>query len=155
MKYYVNTLLFLCFALLVSPFSFANFDHSAVQKGAITESCYRDPCSGARVVDFKQLDVTENSSMIELTLLGYSKDWETEQKEWNQYSHKTYILCSLQAPTLILGSEVTTLPLNPRMGVSGALMSSTELYFQACHNYEGDDTVGAGMFGYDIDDDNE
>lgn len=131
----------------------ASFNHSGIQKGSITESCYREPCSVSKVLAFKQLSKSAGSSMIELTLLGGEKQtFRSKTVKWNKKPHKVYITCSIQAPTVTMDSQVTTLPINRNMDVPGVLYSDTELYLKACHNFNGDATKAARRFGYDVTD---
>lgn len=145
-------ILFVCASIVSMGAVAASFNHAGIQKGSITESCYRDPCSVSKVLAFKQLSKSANSSMIELTLLGGSRPWSSKKVEWNKKPHKVYVTCSIQAPTLTLDGQVTTLPINRNMDVPGVLYSATELYLKACHNFNGDATKAARRFGYDVTD---
>lgn len=126
-----------------------NFNHSGIQKGAISESCYHDPCSVAKVTNFKQLQKSPEQSLIELTLLGGSRNWKSKKTLWNKSTHKVFITCSKERPTVAIDGQTTVVPLNPQ-GVPGVLYSDAELYLKACHNYEGADTKAAVKFGYNI-----
>lgn len=128
------------------------FNHSGVQVGKLVESCYRNPCSGAKVVGFKQLNKSKDSSMLELTLLGYSRDWNVKRKDWNKSKHKIFITCSIQAPTVTVDGQVTTLPINPEMVMSGVLQTDYMFYVSACHGGYMDETKLAKKFGYDVTD---
>lgn len=145
--------LFVCASIVSMSAVAAGFNHSGVQKGSITESCYREPCSVSKVLAFKQLSKSANSSMIELTLLGGERPtFRSKTVKWNKKSHKVYVTCSIQAPTVTLNGQVTTLPINREMTVPGVLYSDTELYLKACHNFSGDATKAARRFGYDVTD---
>lgn len=126
------------------------FTHKGIQKGAISESCYHNPCSIAKVITFKQLDRTNESSMIELTVLGGHRDWDSKKINWNKKYHKVYVTCSMLNPTVSLGGQVTIIPLN-KNGVPGVLASDSELYLKACHNFNGSDTEAAKKFGYHVE----
>lgn len=130
----------------------AKFNHSGVQVGKIIETCYHDPCAGAKVTSFKQLHKTNNSAMLELTLLGYSRYWNSKKKDWNKQSHKIFVNCSVINPTITNGGQVTHLPINPEMGIPGVLQSSYGVYVSACHGGYMDETKLAKKFGYNVTD---
>ena len=125
------------------------FNHSGVQKGAISESCYHDPCSVAKVTNFKQLQKSPEQSLIELTLLGGSRNWKSKKTLWNKSTHKVFITCSIERPTIAIDGQTTIVPLSPN-GVPGVFYSDTTLYLRACHNYVGDDSKAAIKYGYNI-----
>ncbi len=127
------------------------FDFSGVQKGAQLASCYHDPCSIAKVMEFKQLSQTPTESNIELTLVGGSRGWDAEKIEWNHETHKIQIQCSLTKPTVQIGDQVTVVPLNDS-GVPGVLWADAEYYMQACHNYTGEMGAGIQNYGYNVHD---
>ena len=127
------------------------FDYSGVQKGAQLESCYHDPCSIAKVMEFKLIDQTPTESDIELTLVGGSKEFEAKSIEWNHVTHTIQIHCSITKPTVQLGDQVTVIPLN-ESGVPGVLWSDAETYMQACHNYIGEMGAGIQQYGYNVQD---
>lgn len=127
------------------------FNFSGVQKGAKLESCYHDPCSIARVMEFKLIKQTPTESNIELTLVGGSRGWDAKQIEWNHEAHKIQIQCSITKPTLQIEDQVTIVPLN-NSGVPGVLWSDAETYMQACHNYTGDMDAGIQQYGYNVQD---
>lgn len=126
------------------------FNHSGIQKGAISESCYHNPCSVAKVTNFKQLQKSPEQSLIELTLLGGSQDWKAKKVSWGKTTHKVFITCSLKRPTVAMDGQTTVVPLNP-YGVPGVLYSDAMLYLKACHNYEGADTRAAKKYGYNVE----
>lgn len=130
----------------------ATFNHSGVQVGKIVENCYHNPCSGAKIVGFKQLDKSKESSMLELTLVGYSRDWNTKRKSWNHDKHKIFVTCSIQAPTVTIDGQVTTLPINPEMVIAGVLQTDYMFYVSACHGGYMDETKLAKKFGYNVTD---
>lgn len=147
----METGLLLCALLYASAVQAAPlFNHNALKQGAIQETCYREPCSIAKVIGFKQLAKTSKSSMLELTLLGGERQYKKKNVRWNKNPHKVYITCSQDNPTMTLDGQVTILPLNPSMSVPGVLTSDTELYLWACHNFKGSDTVAARKFGYNV-----
>lgn len=128
------------------------FDHSAIQRGAISESCYHDPCSVAKVMDFQQIERGCNHSLIKLKVVGGSKPWDSKKIEWNNNPHNILITCSLEKPTVQIEDDITVLPINRRDTVPGVLVSTTELYLQACHNFHKDSTEAAIKYGYDVRD---
>ena len=128
------------------------FDFSGVQKGSQLESCYHDPCSIARVMEFKQLNQTPTETNIELTVVGGSREFEFEHIDWNHEAHKIQIQCSLTKPIVQIGEQVTVIPLNAS-GVSGVLWSDAETYLQACHNYTGEMMAGIQQYGYNVQED--
>lgn len=125
------------------------FDYSGAQKGAQFESCYHDPCSIARVMDFKLIKQAPTESDIELTLVGGSREWDVDEVEWNHEAHKIQIHCSITKPTLQIGEQITVIPLNDS-GVPGVLWSEAETYMQACHNYTGEMGAGIEQYGYNV-----
>lgn len=127
------------------------FDHSGVKKGETLSSCYRDPCSIGRVMEFKQLSQTPTESNIELTLVGGSRGWNAKKIEWNHEAHKIQIQCSLTKPTVQIDDQVTIVPLNDS-GVPGVLWADAEYYMQACHNYTGEMGAGIQQYGYNVQD---
>ncbi|MDO4224196.1 MAG: hypothetical protein Q4D05_09305 [Acinetobacter sp.] len=132
--------------------STVKFNHSKAQAGAIIEGCYHDPCSGTKVLDFKRLDHSSNSAMIELKLLGYSREWDSKKKEWNNEAHKVFVLCSIQAPSVILDGQLTTLPINSKLGVYGAIYNTYTFYETVCHGEDLSDVELAEKYGYDVRD---
>ena len=147
--------LILAAGFIMQPtFAAPKFNHAGVQKGAISESCYHEPCSVGKVLSFKQLNKTANSSMIELTLLGGERKWKAKKTTWNAKPHKIYITCSTRSPTLTIGEQVTILPLNPSWTAPSVLYSTTQLYIQACHNIKNaDESQVAKRFGYNVQED--
>lgn len=142
------------FCLLVAGWVAAQprvqFDHSGIQKGAYTETCYHNPCSVAKVVSFKQLKQTATQSNIELTLLGGSKVWDSKKIDWNKKPHKVQVYCSITHPIVQIDRQKTLLPINDGFGVPGVLMVDAELYLQACHNFNRSVQKAAEIYGYDV-----
>ncbi|WP_119684707.1 DUF2939 domain-containing protein [Acinetobacter pittii] len=134
---------------MIEPTTIFNF--SGVQKGAKLESCYHDPCSIIRVMEFKLIKQTPTESNIELSVVGGSRGWDAKKIEWNHEAHKIQIQCSITKPTLQIEDEVTIIPLNDS-GVPGVLWSDAETYMQACHNYTGDMGAGIQQYGYNVQD---
>lgn len=129
------------------------FDHSGVQVGSIVESCYHNPCSGAKVVGFKKLSNSTNSAMLELTLLGFSRDWDSKKKNWNAKKHKIFVTCSIKNPTVTIDEQVTTLPLNSTAAIPGVLYSDYIFYSSACHGKDKlDELKLAKKYGYNVQD---
>lgn len=126
------------------------FDHSGVQKKGVLQSCYRDPCSVARVMEFKQLSQTPTESNIELTVVGGSQGFEANDIEWNHQAHKIRFKCSLTQPTVYIDDQETVVPLNNGLGVPGVLMVDSDFYTQACHNHEGDNSEVINKYGYNV-----
>ena len=126
------------------------FDHKGIQKGAISESCYRDPCSVAKVMKFEVLKKTPQATSIKLKLVGGSREWDAKKTIWNHDFHDVYVTCSIKKPTVRIGDQITVIPLNPEGAISGVLISDAELYLHACHNYYGAIEKGATRYGYNI-----
>ena len=127
------------------------FDHSGVKVGSIIESCYHNPCSGAKVVDFKKLSDSPNSAMLELTLLGFIRDWDSKKKNWNSKKHKIFVTCSIENPTVTIDGQVTTLPLNSTTALPGVLYSDYSFYSSACHGKDKlDELKLAKKYGYNV-----
>ena len=45
------------------------FNHKGIQKGAISETCYRNPCSIGKVMKFEILKKTPQTTLIKLKLV--------------------------------------------------------------------------------------
>ncbi|MDO4441057.1 MAG: hypothetical protein Q4B81_02625 [Moraxella sp.] len=141
------------FSVQLANAKVVKFDHSGVKVGSIVESCYHNPCSGAKVIGFKKLSSSPSSAMIELKLLGYSRDWDSKKKDWNKKSHKIFITCSIDHPTLTIDGQVTTLPLNSENAIPGVLYSDYTMYAATCHGRDNlDETRLAKKYGYDVQD---
>lgn len=125
------------------------FNHKGIQKGAISESCYRDPCLVVKVMKFEILKKTPQTTSIKLNVVGGYRGWDAKNTDWNHFFHDLYITCSIKKPTVQIGDQVTILPLNPE-GVPGVLFSDAQLYIQTCHNYFGDDYKAAKKYGYNV-----
>lgn len=128
------------------------FNHGDVQVGKILESCYHNPCSGAKVVGFRQLAQSSNSATLELTLLGYSRDWNSKKKEWNKQKYKVFVVCSISNPTVTIDEQVTVLPINTEMAIPGVQQSDYNIYVSACHGGYIDETKLAKKYGYNVTD---
>ena len=127
----------------------APFNHTAIQKGARVESCYREPCSISQVISFRQIQKSANQSMIELRLLGGTQR-PRGGIQWNPKPHTVVITCSKTSPVVAMDGDEETLSLNPN-GVPGVQEDSAGLYLQACHAYtRGDSGQGAARFGYNL-----
>lgn len=147
----------LCFGVLIctqllSTHIYAKapvFTHKGIQKEAMFEGCYHNPCSVAKVTNFKQLSKTATSSMVELTLLGGSRDWNSKKIAWGRRQHKVFITCSIQSPTVTVDDQVTIIPINAN-GVPGVLYNDYQLYMQTCHNFYGSEDQAMKKFGYNV-----
>lgn len=126
------------------------FSHKGIQKGAISESCYHNPCSIGKVMDFEIVKKTPQTTSIKLKLVGGSRDWDSKKIVWNHTAHNTYVTCSIKKPTVKIGDQVTIVPINPEGTISGVLISDAELYLQTCHNYEGEISKAAKKYGYNV-----
>ena len=129
-----------------------SFNHKGIQKGAISESCYREPCSVGKVMNFEIIKKTPQMTSIKLKLVGGSRNYNSKKIVWNHSSHNVYVTCSIKKPSVKIGDQITVLPLNPEFTVPGVLTSDAELYLQTCHNYNGEITEGARKYGYNIRD---
>lgn len=129
-----------------------NFNHKGIQKGAISESCYREPCSVGKVMNFEILKKTPQMTSVKLKLVGGSRNYNSKKIVWNHNSHNVYVTCSIKKPSIKIDNQITVLPLNPEFTVPGVLTSDAELYLQTCHNYNGEITEGARKYGYNIRD---
>lgn len=131
----------------------AQFNHGGLIKGKVTETCYHEPCSVAKIQSYRVLTKSYAETKLELTLLGGSRNWEAKKISWNNTPHKIIVKCSYTQPTVQVGSQKTVIPLNDGLGVPGILMSSAELYLYACHNYTGEMTKAINRYGYNVYDD--
>ena len=131
------------------------FNHSGIQKGAIAENCYHNPCSIVKVMDFKLLENEPDHHFIKLKVVGGTQAWNSKRIIWNHNFHNLYIMCSLQSPSIQNGDGITKLAINPDDGLPGVLWGDGQLYSQACHNFtKGDTTDLAKKYGYNIREDN-
>lgn len=129
------------------------FSHVGIQKSAISESCYHDPCSIAKVMEFNLLESNEDYHIVQLNVVGGTKSWKSKKVAWNSYPHNIYVTCSLRTPTVQIGDDFTTLPINSEYTVPGILYSTATLYLKACHNFNRDATEAAVKYGYDVKED--
>jgi len=129
------------------------FNHKGIQKGAVSENCYRNPCSIIKVMDFKLLENRPNYRLIQLKVVGGRRGWEAKNINWNHNTHNLYITCSLTSPTVQNGDQITTLPINSDYVLPGVLYGDGILYSQACHNSDADMDKLAIKYGYNIADD--
>lgn len=142
----------LCLLPLLTFAKPVSFNHQGVQKGRIFESCYKTPCSVAKILEFKRLNYTKDSAMLELTVLGGTKASEKKIPVWNKKPHKIYVTCSLVSPSITINGQVTKIPLNKDISVPGILISDAEIYLQACHNHIGDIDSAVQKYRYDVQD---
>lgn len=126
------------------------FNHKGIQKGTISESCYRDPCSVVKVVKFEILKKTPQATSIKLKLVGGSREWDAKKTLWNHDFHNVYVTCSIKKPTVKIGDQITIVPINPEGAISGVLISDAELYLHTCHNYDGAIEEAAKKYGYNV-----
>ncbi len=127
-----------------------NFNHKGIQKGAISESCYREPCSVAKVMKFDILKKTPQTTSIKLKLVGGSRNYNSKKITWNSDFHDVYVTCSIKKPTVRMDDQITIVPINPEGAISGVLISDAELYLHTCHNYKGDISGAAKKYGYNV-----
>ncbi|OOR93206.1 hypothetical protein B0181_00760 [Moraxella caviae] len=120
------------------------FDHIGVQAGKTIESCYREPCSSVKVLEFDLLDKSADSAMLGLTLTDPA---DTSNDKW-----KVFVNCSIDSPTVIFGRQTSILPINPEMALAGVLQSTYALYAAACHGGYEDEMQLASKFGYNVAD---
>ena len=70
----METGLLLCALLYASAVQASPlFNHNALKQGAIQETCYREPCSIAKVIGFKQLAKTSKKFYVGIDLIGRRK----------------------------------------------------------------------------------
>ena len=81
------------------------FNHKGIQKGTISESCYRDPCSVVKVMKFEILKKTPQATSIKLKLVGGSREWDAKKTLWNHDFHNVYVTCSIKKPTVKIGDQ--------------------------------------------------
>ena len=129
------------------------FNHEGIQKGAISESCYRDPCSVAKVMEFEILEKTPQATSIRLKIIGGSREWDAKKTLWDHDFHDVYVTCSIKEPTVKTGDQITIVPINPEGSMIGVLISDAELYLHTCHNYDGEISKAAKKYGYNITND--
>lgn len=146
-------ILFTVFMATLAQAKSSTFDHTGIQKGAISESCYHNPCSVAKVMEFNLLESNEDYHILQLNVVGGTKPWESRKVAWNKYPHNIYVTCSLKSPTVQIGDYFTTLPINSEYTVPGILYSTATLYLKACHNFDRDATEAAAKYGYDVNED--
>ena len=143
-------LLFTVMLPLTSYADSAQFNYNGVQKGSTSESCYHNPCSIIKVMDFQLLENEHDYSFIRLKVVGGTRNWDYKKIIWNHSFHNLYITCSKENPTVQYGDQVTTIPINPNSSVSGVLYSYTSFYLKICHNFNDDSTEAAKKYGYNV-----
>jgi len=129
-----------------------NFNHKGIQKNAISGSCYHDPCSIVKVMNFELLKNKPDYRLIKLKVVGGQQSWNSKKTIWNHNFHDLYITCSLKQPSIKNGNQTTIIPINRQESVPGVLYADTTLYLQACHNFDGDSIDAAKKYGYNIKD---
>lgn len=148
------------FLALVAPESLAEntaaapgFDHSGIRVGTVTETCYREPCSVAKVLGFEVLPQNTGESRITLILLGGTRPYEGKAVSWNEQPHGVIIDCSVSRPSVAtIGRPPVLLPLGSETGVPGVLTSAANLYLKACHNTSiGNMDTVISTFGYKVE----
>ena len=127
-----------------------NFNHKGIQKGSVSESCYREPCSVAKVMKFDILKKTPQTTSIKLKLVGGSRNYDSKKITWNHDFHDVYVTCSIKKPTVKIGDQITIVPINPEGAISGVLISDADLYLHTCHNYYGAIEEAAKKYGYNV-----
>ncbi|MGE6475988.1 hypothetical protein [Psychrobacter sp. NPDC078631] len=129
-----------------------NFNHKGVQKGSISESCYREPCGLGKVMSFEILKKTPQTTLVKLKLVGGTRPYNSKKITWNHNFHNVYVTCSIKNPTIQsdFDSQVTVPPINPEGSISGVLIPDTELYLHTCHNYKGAIEEAAKKYGYNV-----
>ncbi len=139
-------------ALLAFNVNAANtsFNHKGIQKGATSSSCYHNPCSIVKVMNFKLLKDRPDHKLIKLKVVGGTQGWDSNKTIWNHNFHDLYITCSLKKPSIKNGNQTTIIPINRQEGVPGVLYADATLYLQACHNFDGDSTDAAKKYGYNV-----
>ena len=145
---------FCALALAAQQASAESFNHSWLKRGAVSQTCYHDPCSVGKVVSFQKTSATPAATTLNITLLGGEKPRNSSRIKWNSRPHTITVVCSKQRPTITSGRQETVILLNTSMGVPGVLVSDAELYMRVCHNYDGSLEDGAARFGYDVQEDN-
>ena len=154
MKTLLAPFAFCALALAAQQASAQSFNHSWLKRGAVSQSCYHDPCSVGKVVSFQKTRSTPEATTLNITLLGGEKSRNSSRIKWNSRPHTITVVCSKQRPTIISDQQETVIPLNTSLDVPGVLVSDAELYMQVCHNYGGSLEDGAAKFGYNVQEDN-
>ena len=139
-----------CTTLLSFNANAVVFNHKGIQKGATSESCYHDPCSIVKVMDFKLIENKSNRHVIKLKVVSGTQGWNSKKILWGHDTYNIFITCSVKSPTIKIGNEVPLLPINRRYPMPGVLYGDGVLYSQACHNFDGDTTDLAKKYGYNI-----
>ena len=125
------------------------FDFSFLKQGNVTESCYHEPCSVLKFINF-QIYENKQTTEVRLEVLGGERKWNSKKVIWNKKNHTITVICSLQQPTVVSAEAVTLIPLNPEYAPPGVIIESAELYLKTCHNFDGEITEGASQYGYKI-----
>ena len=128
------------------------FNHNGIQKNAISQSCYHDPCSKVKVMSFELLENEPDYRLIKLKVVDGYSGWNSKNTTWNHNFHNLYITCSLENPSVQNGDQITIIPINRQDSVPGVLYADTTLYLNTCHNFEGDSTDAAKKYGYNVRD---
>ena len=125
------------------------FDHRGIQKGAVAETCYHEPCTVTKVIKFDVLKKSPTSTLIKLKVLGGKREYDSKKVVWNHEFHDIYINCSIKSPTLKEWGETNIIYLNSN-SFSGIDWPRGALYLQACHNFTDEPTKAVRKYGYNV-----
>ncbi|MGP5505241.1 hypothetical protein [Psychrobacter celer] len=132
----------------------STFDQSWLKKGVSSTTCYHNPCTVTRIMDFQVTKNRPNYKQIKLKAVNGYKEWDSKKIMWDHDFYDIYANCSLSQPNLAgkPNSNGTILPLGvgDNSWVPGAMYPNTHLYLQVCHSYDGDIEKGGEKFGYNI-----
>ena len=131
-----------------------NFNHKGIQNGAISESCYHDPCAVTRIIKSEIVKQKPGYTQLKLKVVSGYKGWDAKKTTWGHEFYTMYVNCSLKRPNLANKSNIegNILPLGvgEDSWIPGAEYPNTILYLQACHNYDGETEKASKKFGYNI-----
>jgi hypothetical protein len=119
--------------------------------------CHMNACSWGQPHSVRVVQKSQEQAILEVELLGgesthedvenYPSTYEGVDIKWNKEPHKVIITCSYKHPTVSMDGQVDELPLNSK-GVPDISISATNLYFQFCHSYDGNNAIE--KFGYNV-----
>jgi hypothetical protein len=147
----------------------ASVEYPAVAKtpDAVPEigNCHIGECSWSKLLEFAAAGKSPLGSLFRLELLGGTSEHDSVddypssfssrvQIKWDEHPHTVYVFCSEQLPAVMMktdeGAQVDVLDFTDPTGLPDVLISSANLYSQACHmnGSEWTEPGFAKRFGY-------
>lgn len=123
-------------------------------KEQITQGrCHMGECSWAKWISVRNAGRTQENLLLEVELLEGSSSHEGDYPKsphgvpivWSKAPHIVRVACSKTSPSV----DGERLPLSPD-GMYGALESSAEIYFEACHSHADGYPSGIEKYHYNV-----